>query len=407
VSGDLTQYNLHQLWDMVRQHDHKYVYRHVQAWDKMGGLCDAMAKALRDAAAAVADRWPPNRSEAARAFSDRMHLLADAFERAQHNSYVNGPNLNVLQIENAAFRGNIGTLVTEWEQTQQRAILRGRELHLQRAVAAQTEDGLLAQSNTPPYKDRIDRLVGPVANDWKLEYDRKARQIAAAYEAAVSDYKGRFQPPEPVLPTLTTPAVPGAGTRFPGGVGDYGDYPGSHGSLGPLPNPPRPSGGYEPPDDDPILDGGGQAPPSSGPAWTPEPLPAGGSGPVPWISTPAGHAMAPGGVIGEPIRGAGPAGAAGARGAGAGLVPMAGGGPAGRAGGSGAAKGGFVAPPGGLIGGRPGAGSTGPVPAGRGSRRHVDDDEAFVVPSGVSGVLTPPDDPDDHRPGPGVIGIDR
>lgn len=34
MAEGLTQYSLHQLWDMVRNHDHEYVYRHVQAWEK-------------------------------------------------------------------------------------------------------------------------------------------------------------------------------------------------------------------------------------------------------------------------------------------------------------------------------------------------------------------------------------
>jgi hypothetical protein len=87
------------------------------------------------------------------------------------------------------------------------------------------------------------------------------------------------------------------------------------------------------------------------------------------------------------------------------MMPM--GAPAGRPGPSKAgAKGGFVAPPGGLIGGRPqGRGGLAGAPASR--RRRRDDEDGWTVAAGVPGVLTPDPEPDQHDPGPGVIGIDR
>jgi hypothetical protein len=88
-----------------------------------------------------------------------------------------------------------------------------------------------------------------------------------------------------------------------------------------------------------------------------------------------------------------------------GAVPIAGAGTAARPGITG--RGGFVAPPGGMIAGRaPEAGRGASVPSAR-AARYPDDEDAFVVPRGAPGVLSAPDDPDDHRPGPGVIGIDR
>ncbi len=414
----LQQYPLQQMWDMVRTHDHKYVYRHVQAWEKMGGLCQAMARALREAAAGVTERWPPERSEAARAFSDRLHLLADAFEKAQHASYINGPNLNGLQLDSAIFRCNIGTLIKEYAATHDRAIQRGKELHVQRAASAQTEDNLLAMSNLPAHKDRIDQIVGPVPNDWKLQFERMARQYAAEYESAVSQYRRTFQPPQPVPPTLRTPAT-GGGTGFGGDGG--GSYLASLGlPIGQFANRPGPPSDGEPdldggpmnsgpmntgPMSGPILDGGhggGSAGAGGYPVGGSNlPVPTGGA--VPWVATPTGYAMAPGGVIGEPGRGAHNAAARAAAG---GTVPIVGAGAAARLASTG--TGGFVAPPGGMIAGRPPhAGRGAPVRSPGDVRRHPNDEEAFVVPRGAPAVLRAPDDPDDHRPGPGVIGIDR
>jgi hypothetical protein len=70
------------------------------------------------------------------------------------------------------------------------------------------------------------------------------------------------------------------------------------------------------------------------------------------------------------------------------------------------AKSGFVAPPGGLIGGRP-QGRGGLAGAAASRRRRRDDEDGWAVASGVPGVLTPDPEPDQHDPGPGVIGIDR
>jgi hypothetical protein len=69
-------------------------------------------------------------------------------------------------------------------------------------------------------------------------------------------------------------------------------------------------------------------------------------------------------------------------------------------------KGGFVAPPGGLIGGKP-PGRGGLPVAAASRRRRRDDDDGWAVASGVPGVLAPDPEPDQHDPGPGVIGIDR
>jgi hypothetical protein len=125
-------------------------------------------------------------------------------------------------------------------------------------------------------------------------------------------------------------------------------------------------------------------------------------GTVPLVPIAGGRfAMAPGGVIGEPIgAGVAPSSAAAAvvRAAGASrLMPVEG--TVART-----ANGSFVAPPGGVIGGGPGGGLGRP---GAGGRRRADDDQSFAVQEGVPGVLFPPVEPDEHHPGPGVIGIDR
>src|SRR5258708_6503782 len=150
---------------MVRNQDHTYVHRHVDAWEKMGSLCETMAKSLRDAADAIAQRWPPERSQAAHAFGARLKILADAFEQAGHTGYLNNPQLNVLQLDNAMFHGHIATLMNKWDETQQTVKRRIREVYVKGAASTLTEDNLLAMSNMPERKEHIDRIVGPVPND--------------------------------------------------------------------------------------------------------------------------------------------------------------------------------------------------------------------------------------------------
>lgn len=402
VSAGLTQYSLQQQWDMVQPQDHRYVYSHVTAWEKMAGLCDAMAKALRDAAARIAERWPPDRSQAAHAFHERLSILATAFDQSAQKSRVNRTLLWPLQLDNASYRGDIGALINEWKATHDRVLARIRYSHPTRASGAfKTEDDYLAFTNQPNQKERTDAAIGPVPNNWKQLLDSRARGIASNYERSVSQYKGGFEVTTPVQPTLPVPDQTTT-KRYHGGGGYDSNF------LKSLVLPPHqipyPDTSTDTSGDDdgsdPILDstipGGYPGYPGE---WTPQPLP-GGSGPlVPTAG--GGYAMAPGGVIGAPA----------ARAVGSAMMPMTGAGAPARpaAAGGGAGRSGYVAPPGGMIGGRPGGGGAGgAVPAARGGGgRQADDEDAYIVPSGGPGVLVPQDDPEDHRPGPGVIGIDR
>jgi hypothetical protein len=394
MAAGLSRYSLGELWRMVGGHDHSSVHDHVETWEKTEYLCRAMAKALRAVREQLAQQWPPERSEAARAVIERITLLADGYDRLGQDSTTNAVYLRYFQWDNRELQSKLRDLMKTWEATQARAWARIRAAGLTVGVHGANEDELLRLTNQPPYKAMLDATVGPVPNDWKLELNYQAAQVAKAYEDSVSGYEGRFVASEPISPTLdarsprTAQALPGgvAGAiTWPAGT----DWPTGPGSPG--------GGGWPGGDADTELEtggsgGGGGGPigvPGGGPGGGAMPVPSGGAT-VPWVSTAAGYAMAPGGVIG----GAGPAGARPAT-----VVPMAGA----PAPGGAAARSGFVAPPGGVIAGR-----SGTVPgAGRGPRRHPDDDQDFVVPAGSTGVLAPEPEPDEHSPGPGVIGIDR
>jgi hypothetical protein len=414
----LAQYSLKQLWNMVEPQDHSNGYTHPDAWRHMGELCTAMAQKLRETGAAIADRWPPERSRAAAAFRDRLELLAAAFDNAGQVGNTNAPHLFDLQITNATFRGTMSTIVDDRDQTQARAqervdayISSKGNVRGFAAWNSLTLDQKLAYTNMPPDQARLDAQVGPVPNDWRQGFETQAKLAAASYETDLASYKGSFAQPKPVDPTLTPSANPAAGGYQAGGgspigLGLWVPPPLSRPQPPIDPGPPPPGKGG-----DPILD---QVPfplPGSGPggypahgAGIPTPgdgAPIPGAGTVPLVPIAGGrYAMAPGGVIGEPIRptvGPTSAGAAVVRAAGPGrLMPVES--TLGRT-----ARGSFVAPPGGVIGGAPGD----PGRPGGGGRRRADDDQSFTVQEGVPAVLFPPAEPDEHHPGPGVIGIDR
>jgi hypothetical protein len=269
---------------------------------------------------------------------------------------------------------------------------------------------LLMMSNFDPVKSLVNLQGAPqIRSGWREDLDRQARDLMTAADRDLLEARTRVTP---------VPNARGYDIDYPwppppagGGGGDFSGagFSGGGALTSPSYNPPVGQPGVPPWDEgetppswDPVLDGG-TPPPGGGP------IPGGpgtypGSGPSPWVKTPIGPALAPGVVIGQP----GPI--SGARSA-SGLLPM--GGAGGRPGtaGAGAAKGGYVAPPGGMIGGRPqaGKGSGTPPTAGPGTRRRrrPADDDGWAVAAGVPGVLVPDPEPDEHHPGPGVIGIDR
>jgi hypothetical protein len=429
---DWGQYGLADIWDMVRD-DNFDNYGNVKAWEKMRVLCHGMADSLRAAAADLAAKWPPEQSPAAAAFKERLERLALAFTQAGDAAGTNGPTLAEVNRGFASTHGKIADMCERWGQlehdearrvaitrtTLAAASLLAPYLGTLPVVVGLPDRAVLAVSNTQPAKWLVDREGAPqVATNWRQDLDNEARGVMTARDQEILEARTQITT-APVL----EPIKDDIGGGWPPPSGGGGGASGFTGS-GFTPPPPRtfPPGLPErsPTLDGPVLDGG--ALPSEGPGGVPGagppgvgpgvggpgggPVPIGG-GPVPWVMTPNGRALAPGGVIGERTPGPrAPVGAAGAHPGG--LMPM-GAPPVRPAGSSGAAKGGFVAPPGGLIAGAPqGRGGIPLSGAASARRRRVgEEDGDWVVPAGAPGVLTPDPEPEVHDPGPGVIGIDR
>src|SRR5678810_213071 len=94
---DWGMYGLADIWNMVSQ-DKFDNFSHVRAWKKMQELCQGMADALTRAADDILARWPPDKSPAAAAFSERIQLLAATFREAADASGANGPTLSAVNI---------------------------------------------------------------------------------------------------------------------------------------------------------------------------------------------------------------------------------------------------------------------------------------------------------------------
>ncbi len=422
---DWGPYGLADIWDMVRD-DNFDNFSHVRAWEKMRVLCHGMADSLKAAAAELAQRWPPEQSPAAEAFKEKLELLALTFSDAGDAAGTNGPTLAEVNGTFAGSHGRIAQLCRSWEQMERdeaaRVTIARRVLGVgsipiigMLPVALPVVNGMsdrqvLAVSNTQPARFVVDQAGAPtVPTDWRQNLDSQARGVMAANDREIVDAGSRIQPSpilHPIEDVTELAAAQGGGPTGGGFVKT---------SVGPPSIPHFPTGNPERPPtlDGAVLSGGTPAAgPGSGPN-SPFPSTAGGApvqpggGSVPWVMTPAGPAMASGGVIGE--RTPGPRGSLGPNGAGpGGIVPMASQPtrPAGAAAGRG-----FVAPPGGLIGGvppgRPSAPNSGVARGSMRRQRGKDEESDWVVPSGVPGVLQPDPEPEMHDPGPGVLGIDR
>jgi hypothetical protein len=412
---DWGQYGLADIWNMVKGDDFTQNYNHVKAWQKMEALCAHQADSLRKAAAAIAERWPPQHSAAAGAFANRLESLAQVFATASKAASTNGWTLHDVSVGLSDTHSKLMDLRNAWgwyeRQESERARITKQALGPLGNFDQQT---LLMMSNFDPVKSLVNLQGAPqIRSGWRQDLDKQARDLMTAADRELLEARTKVtQVPTAYgdIGVYPWPPSPVGGGGGGGGAGFSGGGALTSVHYNPPPGQPGSSpweDGETPPAWDPILDGG--TPPGGGPIPGPVPgqFPGGpgysGGGPTPWVTTPIGPALAPGAVIGADR---GPAG--GARAASS-MVPMAGtGGRAGAAGG--AAKGGYVNPPGGMIGGRPQAGKGGgasPVGAPGSRRRRRDDDDGWAVTAGVPGVLLPDPEPDEHDPGPGVIGIDR
>ncbi len=379
-------FNLDQMWQMLAGESAVSADYAVAAWLRTADLCRDEAAALRAALARLEDGWPASQP-AGRAFQAWGRQLVDAMELSEDAGARNASVLRIITDRIAAAKDDLTELVA-----QDRHYL------------------ALVEGRARPEPDEI------VPANWRLALEEHARQIMRNLENAVYDDSTQFVT-EPLfdgkprfdagadafageeteaLPTqrldegirpLDPPRWDDPSVGNVGATDDGSDdlarvvSPGGGGSTPTLP------GGALPSHADTVLDGvapvGGLiagGPLGSGPGGVGQ----GGS----FVDTPGGRGPAPGVAPGAnpggpgPIAGPGAAGGPGRVPGGSGMVPFM---PP------------MAAPPAG--GGRGGA--TTPRPPRPGQQG------LFEVPKGGPSMLVPPDEPKEHDPGPGVIGIDR
>ncbi|WP_306216366.1 hypothetical protein [Actinoplanes sp. RD1] len=366
---DWTAYNLPAIWTMLRAEDTCTASDRVAGWEALAGDVREQLTRLRAARARLAEAWPPEENDSARAFLDRMDLVAASMQET----------------------------LTRAEDI--RAGLRGIVEALGEAQAAVRP---LAEERAVVSSDLIPRWLDHAED----EYDAKARAAMQRAEAAVADHTAQLEPPSLF-----------EGRDDLGGRG--GDFdPGTSGSAPAVPVP------VPVPHDPPELSAGA-LPGGSADASLAGVAPPAGAGSAPVLPSPGtsggalpGSVIGAAGVIGAGGLVAGAAGAAGvfgpitgpSRRGGAGLVPPAGRDSTG------------VRPP---AGPRPAPGAAAaaagsapahPIPPMSGGRRpghRAEDagaagggvaDETWEVREGVAPIIRPSRRRARHDPGPGVIG---
>jgi hypothetical protein len=363
-------YSLDHIWAMLRDEDGVDNYRQAAAWYRMANLCTDQADQLEKALAQLMARWPPNPGSAAQSFKiwveEFILSLRDSAAAAQANE---GPLITITRLLSQA-KDQVGQLVQQHVESDR--------AERDWAAAASNAFGVV-----PP---------SPVEPGWREALEGKARDIMFATDAAIGEAASQFRAPtpfvqvsigdpsvpvdpDPVLrqrpplvpsPKFVSASPPVAGTTTHDDLGVDSDADGAILAGAPLPFPGQ-------------LDQGSVSP---------------------FVDTPVGRVLAPGGIIaatvgpvaiGNPADrdGTGPGGSAGAsdmRSASA--VP------------------GMMAPP--L--GRPGPGSPergGAVRSAGRRRRRSDPEDPWLPRAGGPSVLEPAPEPDWFDPGPNVIGIDR
>jgi hypothetical protein len=358
-------YRLDQIWEMLRDEDGIDSFRQVAAWYRMAHLCADQADQLEKALDQLMVKWPPNPGSAAQAFKLRVEDLILSMRDSATAAKAN---------EEPLIR--ITSLISDAKD----AILALRQQYAAN-VKAETEwtaKAIVPFATVPP---------SPVEPGWRDALDRRARDIMHATDQAIGKAAAEFRSPTPFVtaafesfkpfdpdPSKPQPMVPPPVFDPPAPLSIDGDRRGSDPG--------------ESPDADVLLDG------------TSLPLPGLGGGlnglrsAGPFVDTPSGRVLAPGGVIGP---GTGAASDRTRAEAGGALD-------AGGRGGSGLP--GMVAPP---IGrGVPAhAGSGRATRSGGRRRRRSDPDDPWVPPTGGPAVLEPRSEPDYFDPGPNVIGLDR
>jgi hypothetical protein len=388
---DWSQYRLAHIWEMVKNESTEVGDRQAQAWTNTATLCEDQAEQLDRAAAQLAETWTPAPGTAAEGFQEWLRRFTDSLRGSAAAARTNSVAISDITYQMAAARDKLSQLV-------------GQSHHYQNAEQIGPPQYALPGRVPPPVQPR--GSASPPLG-WRTALDQQAREIMIHTEAAVVLQASRVQMPPRVVDLgseridspqpIPPPTWPGGSAA--GGV-NVSLAPAALAPTMPLVVSLDARTGEE---SLPVLDG---AAPwqllGTGPATEPgRALPV--ETVIGLVTTPAGPALPPGGMIGvtrpvnespEPSRRTtAPARAAGASNAGR------------------TATGTVAAPP--MIpphgGVRPGAGRSTSGGHASGARRKRDHDpsDPWAVPEGGPAVLEPPIEPIEHDPGPGVIGLDR
>jgi hypothetical protein len=395
---DWSRYRLAQMWEMVKNESTEVGLRQAQAWTDTAELCEDQANQLERAAAQLAETWVPNPASAAAAFQSLLRNMTGAMRTSADVARTNSVAISDITTQMSRARERMAQLVGQ-----------------SRSYADVETPG------SPQYAlpGRVPPPARPQGSDappagWRGMLDQQAREIMSYTESTVISQAGRVQAENAFAvgfgvgdqtPVGTEPGTTSAGSGSGAGTGAIGlaiaepTFPVEPSSSDDGPNQVF-DGGHRLPhgSDDPVLNGG-EVPVGQERGRT-NPLVAPAVGHVDFVNTPAGIALAPGGIIGNP--------------AGSGAVAL---GPIRSAAGStgsvrsssatsrpgGTAPMTPMMPP--VAGGRPGQ-SAGVRPL-TSTRRRSTESDPWYVPQGGPAVLEPAPEPTDHDPGPGVIGLDR
>jgi hypothetical protein len=397
---DYARFSLNDIVAMVNSVD-SISDEQIQNWTTASQLFVDLSQSLDTAVSNLQQHWPPVPGSAAEVFMGRLTDLVTAMKQDAWNAFWIGSSLNNITQRLADTKNKVMDVHYEYQKQQS-----------QDPMSAIGLDGSLVG-------DFLNVLPG-IDESWRQTLPNQARQIMTDSDRALAVTVSFMPVVQPYTPdfidvTGTLPPVRPAPHSGGGGGGS------ASGVFRPAVVPPSIGGAFFPdptgsaPTDhsDPILAG----------SPLPGPLPTGG-GP----STSPGPAVGPVGAI--PGIFGGPAGftgrlpGAGGFGPGAAAVsePIAGSGQAARpaaasegaageesALGRGVGANGIMA---GGVGGRPVSGRSATRSGGRPGlwtarrRKESDRKDPWAVAHGVPAVLEP-DEPTDHDPGPGVIGLDR
>jgi hypothetical protein len=394
------QFTVPQLWEMVAGEGDATTYQQVSAWRQAHDAISAHASTLRKCRADLVASWPPERSDAAAAFVTHIDKLLANLDIMAGVAATNSQALHGIANALAGAKDQLKPIHEEWQRKDQ---------------ATRTESAVGKALDTLTFWSDEDA--------WKSELQDQAYRVMASTDTQVAEHRGQMRVPAPyggfaphdrndLTPgfqpfdasdsigsspggrLMSAPTIPLQRSQpvLPGGAPadrhDSIDLAGSPTSTSVVEHGPT------------LPDlGSGRviAPPSGGPILIPgissgliDGVPGGvdrwaSSGPARTAAVP-GRLVGRGGVIGGPADG-GRASSAAVR-------------PNGR-------------PFGGVIddqhGGMPitaAAGGVRPVDRRRGQTR-LHPDDVWPVAQGGPSVLRPGEEPGDHDPGPGVLGLDR